>query len=64
LKELGFDLIHLSINEISMQEAQVPTILEMSLTPKDYKYISNNNDRDFYLQNSNSRNAEIVVFEN
>ena len=61
IEKLNFDIIHISINELSLNQTNVPSILEISFAPKN---CFNTFDFSEFLQNSNTFNNEPYFFDN
>jgi len=63
LQALSFDIVHISINEACMAEGQYPSLLEISLRPKNAAQLFPNYDHAYYLQNANMLDKSTIVFE-
>lgn len=61
IKNLNYDIIHISINELSLSENSVPSILEISFAPKNCftTFVLSK-----FLQNSNTFSNELYFFDN
>ncbi|HAI82691.1 MAG TPA: hypothetical protein DCL43_03405 [Chitinophagaceae bacterium] len=62
LEQLSFNIVHISINEACMAEHQYPSLLEISLSPKNADTLFSSYDSAYYLQNANMLHNKTIVF--
>lgn len=62
VRKLDFNILSVSINELSMNEFAEPNIIEVSFSPKiDMKW-PGSLDESYYLQSCNTQKGETIVF--
>ena len=61
IKELDFEILNISVNEVCLTDGCFPSVLEISFLPKLSNDWPLNFNEQYYLQNSNALNSEMII---
>jgi hypothetical protein len=62
VRQLDFNILSVSINELSINESAEPNIIEVSFSPKIGIKWPRELDESYYLQSCNTQKGETIVF--
>jgi hypothetical protein len=63
VKALEFQILNISVNEVCLNKDGFPSVLEISFLPKSDNNWPKSFNKEYYLQNSNALNTEMVILD-